>query len=247
MKYELAEYHNNTPEEELLKDLRRVARKLKRKCFSIKEYAALGKYDFSTYFYRFGSWSGPMRKAGLQSYPLFRRITDELLFENIKHVWDSLGKQPTQKQMKSPLSKHVLTTYLNRFGTWRKALKAFVQYINTPRAKRKSKANAPEYVAPERIGMARRRANKKTIHARMRYLTITRDKRRCQRCGKAPTLSNRITLDVEHITPFNEGGKTVLENLRTICSACLEKKKQRQKKSKRVSARSERATRRKAA
>jgi len=53
--------------------------------------------------------------------------------------------------------------------------------------------------------------------ARLRFLVFRRDAYTCQYCGrKAP----EFPLHVDHIVPWSKGGATVLENLRTACSAC---------------------------
>lgn len=57
------------------------------------------------------------------------------------------------------------------------------------------------------------------MNADMRYRVLKRDNSRCQRCG-ATALTDGVSLHVDHIVPVSKGGKTVLENLQTLCEAC---------------------------
>ena len=52
----------------------------------------------------------------------------------------------------------------------------------------------------------------------LRYDILKRDGFRCQICGR--TATDGITLEVDHIVPISRGGKTVAENLRTLCKEC---------------------------
>jgi hypothetical protein len=41
-----------------------------------------------------------------------------------------LGRQPRYLEMQKPLSKYVAGAYAYKFGTWRKALEKFIEYVN---------------------------------------------------------------------------------------------------------------------
>lgn len=58
------------------------------------------------------------------------RISEEELFQNIEEIWVKLGRQPRNTEIQKPFSKYSAGTYEKRFGTWLKALKKFVAYIN---------------------------------------------------------------------------------------------------------------------
>ncbi|MCM1334688.1 MAG: HNH endonuclease [Bacteroides sp.] len=53
---------------------------------------------------------------------------------------------------------------------------------------------------------------------KLRYTILKRDGFRCKLCGR--TRDDGIQLEVDHIIPVAKGGKTVPENLRTLCKAC---------------------------
>jgi 5-methylcytosine-specific restriction endonuclease McrA len=130
MKFELEEYHRGITDEELIADLKRVANELNKKSVSFLRYNERGKYHSSTLARRFGSWSEVLKRAGLQMNRNPLRISEEELFQNIEEIWVKLGRQPRNTEIQKPLSKYSAGTYEKRFGTWRKALKRFVSYIN---------------------------------------------------------------------------------------------------------------------
>jgi 5-methylcytosine-specific restriction endonuclease McrA len=55
-----------------------------------------------------------------------------------------------------------------------------------------------------------------TNHLRMTVLR--RDAFRCRMCGA--TASDGAQLHVDHINPVSRGGRTVSENLQTLCAPC---------------------------
>lgn len=52
----------------------------------------------------------------------------------------------------------------------------------------------------------------------LRYNILKRDGFRCQICGRSQ--KDGVKLVVDHILPIAKGGKTVPENLRTLCNTC---------------------------
>jgi len=52
----------------------------------------------------------------------------------------------------------------------------------------------------------------------LRYDVLKRDAFRCVICGR--TARDGVKLHVDHIRPVSKGGKTELNNLRTLCDAC---------------------------
>jgi 5-methylcytosine-specific restriction endonuclease McrA len=54
----------------------------------------------------------------------------------------------------------------------------------------------------------------------LRFRVLQRDQFRCKRCGRSPATELGCVLHVDHITAFSKGGRTVFENLETLCSHC---------------------------
>lgn len=53
---------------------------------------------------------------------------------------------------------------------------------------------------------------------KLRYQVLQRDGHRCAICGRSA--EDGVTLEVDHIFPVSKGGKTELNNLRTLCRDC---------------------------
>jgi hypothetical protein len=54
----------------------------------------------------------------------------------------------------------------------------------------------------------------------LRFKVLQRDRFRCRLCGQSPASELSCKLHVDHIIPFSKGGKTIFENLQTLCSQC---------------------------
>ena len=52
----------------------------------------------------------------------------------------------------------------------------------------------------------------------LRYNVLRRDRFRCQICGT--TAKDGAELEIDHIIPVSKGGKTVMDNLQTLCKRC---------------------------
>jgi hypothetical protein len=107
----LEEYHRNTPDNELIDDLKSVAVKLKKSTVTISEYSENGKFHPSTLQRRFGSWFRVLELAELEASRSKFNISEEELFVNLEKVWTKLGRQPKYIEMKKPLSEYSVGTY----------------------------------------------------------------------------------------------------------------------------------------
>ena len=58
------------------------------------------------------------------------------------------------------------------------------------------------------------------LTARLRWKILQRDDFRCVLCGADAAADKSVRLDIDHALPIARGGKTVPENLRTLCSRC---------------------------
>ena len=65
---------------------------------------------------------------------------------------------------------------------------------------------------------ARRRRERALMTPKLRYDILKRDGFRCTICGRGA--ADGVKLEVDHIRPVSKGGKTVPENLRTLCFDC---------------------------
>lgn len=197
--------------EELITDLRRVAQVLGVMTISQPQYAAHGRYDMRNLSRRLGGWNAALTAAGLEAtyegeYP------DERLFANILTLWQHLGRQPRRAELANPPSEISQSPYSRRFGSWTRALEAFVEW-----------ANAADVVPMSSITTSSQDNKRKTPRdpsLRLRFRVLNRDNFTCCGCGRSPATTPGTKLHIDHVTPWSKGGETVLENLRTLCSNC---------------------------
>jgi 5-methylcytosine-specific restriction endonuclease McrA len=181
-----------------------------------RKFDKYGKVNSTTFYKRFTSWGNALAVAGLSNRFDDSKIafTDEERFENLLTTWTALGRQPLYREMAEPPSLIAVDSYVKRWGSWRKALEAFVDRVNqdAPNETRSvSKTSASKKVSAKRTP--------RNIPLGLRYTVLNRDRFRCVVDGRSPA-THPVTLHVDHIKPWAEGGETVLENLRTLCSDC---------------------------
>lgn len=206
---------------ELINDLKRVAGILNKKSVTQNEYKSLGKYDSAPLVRTFGSWFKALEKTGLEKTRTLG-VTNEEYFENLEEIWTKLGRQPNYAEIEKPFSKYSAGAYERRFGSWRKALEAFIEYINhgenEPIKKEEQKSLPAEKLDVE--AQNTKHKTNRTINWRLRFIVMKRDNFKCKKCGRSPATDPTIILHVDHKDAWANGGETVLENLQTLCSKC---------------------------
>ena len=207
MKFQLEPHHRNISAQELIDDLIRVAKELGQDKVTINQYNDKGHFHNTTFNRRFDSWFKALEKAGLQKTRTLN-ITSEELFENLVEVWTKLGRQPKYNDLTKDISKYSSGTYEKRFGGWRKALEAFVNWVN-------------EGITPDLQEVTANKTTKRTprnINWRLRAMVLMKDGAFCRLCGATP--QDGAKLHVDHIKPWTNGGETILENLQILCEKC---------------------------
>ena len=216
----------------LINDLLRVSKLLDKKMVTSPEYYEHGKYSSPTITERFGSWSNFVEKAGLEQTGFIKRIEDEELFNEIERIWTSLGRQPTTTDLKKGISKYSLDSFSRRFGGWRNALTAFINYIKSDDSDETENTDNSENneevlksFDSEEIQVLKNKKfllkrTTRNINLKLRFKVLLRDNFKCCYCGASPAKDPNIILHVDHILPWSKGGETVIENLQTACSTC---------------------------
>jgi hypothetical protein len=205
--FEVKLQRRNIPEDELIKDLVKVASQLSKSSLTTREYIGLGQFSLDVYVRNFGSWLSALEKAGL-SKNFNRNISDDELFENLSRVWVESGKQPSFHTLKQSNSKYSSATYVYRFKTWNQALTAFAAWASDG-------ASMQPYVVEPAANFSRA---PRAISWRLRARVLMRDGATCQMCGASP--QSGAKLHVDHLIPWSRGGQTTLENLRILCVQC---------------------------
>ncbi len=207
------------PVGELLSDLKRVADSLERRTVTREQYRVHGHFGNATISRRFGSWGAALKAAGLKPTGWKPPATEEDLFDNMANVWEHVGRQPKHKDFRRPISRYSNTTYVNRFGSWRGALEAFVTAANAKREPGLTENTKPLPIKAKAQQQPAHRTGRDPSW-RLRFLVMRHDNFACRLCGASPAKDPSVSLHVDHIHPWSEGGETVFSNLQTCCEPC---------------------------
>jgi len=157
----------------------------------------------STITRKFGKWSNLLDAVGLKPVPHGRRHSDEECFENIVALWTHYGRQPHFDELGRAPSTVGSKAYVRRWGGWRKALAAFINFIN--QTQQQSDDNSPipteadqdSTKFPDPLTTLTPRA----LSLALRYRILLRDRFRCRISGRSPARDVGIELHVDHIIP----------------------------------------------
>jgi len=219
VKFELDEYHRNVTDDALLEDLRRVAAIANKGRVTWDGYKLLGgKYGSATIASRFGSWNKALGLAGL-TVSKHHKVSDEAIFANLESVWRHLGRQPRREETCKPLSSFDGSSYERRFGSWRKALEAFIRFINKAEQDGDVPVEAISGVEPSDAVKTSTRSTRH-INWRTRFLVMRRDDFKCCYCGRSPSNNPGLELHIDHVKAWSKDGPTTMDNLRTACNMC---------------------------
>ena len=213
----------NVADVDYIQDIQCVAKRLGKNSVTMAEYNDSGKYSASAVADRFGTWLKALTIAGLQKTRNIG-ITEDEYFRNLENVWRTLGRQPSGPDMRKPLSLYSVDAYVDRFGTWRKALEAFVNYINqepvTASSDESQTSDVTTAVSQTSQPSQVSKKSARNISWRLRFLVMRRDGFRCRNCGRSPANEPGVVLHVDHKNAWSKGGPTDYENLQTLCSVC---------------------------
>jgi Homing endonuclease associated repeat/HNH endonuclease len=200
-------------ERELIDAVRDVARDKDTKYLASRDFERLTGIAEGTVARRFGSWRAFCEAAGL--LPRYSRsISREELFKNLEVVWLSLGRQPTAKEMKQPLSAISAGRYSRAFSKpWFDICVEFLSW--------RTGASLEEIGRRESV-LLQPSANRvpRSISLSTRYEVLKRDGFRCQICGRSPAIQAGCVLHLDHVRHWSAGGTSEAANLRTLCGEC---------------------------
>ncbi len=217
MKYQIA---RDLTDEQLIAELQRIALELSSDMLTKLEFDSRSDISSSAPSRRFGSWNKALRAAGLKPVSMGRRHTEEDFHENLLNVWMHFGRQPKWREMKSHPSVITPGAYSKRWGSWTKALFAFLASVNTEQSEKcatHSQAR-PKLITPQ--AKSSRPEDRRKPSLSLRYGVLMRDNFKCLLCGNSPATDPKCKLHVDHIVPFSKNGQTVQSNLRTLCVDC---------------------------
>lgn len=211
------------PNEELFSEIRRVASLAPASEGLTREFFDRNaRFHSAALHRRFGSWTRALASAGLNVVPHGRRHRDDDYFENLLTVWTHHGRQPYHREMNLPPSRISAGAYEKKYGTWKRALRAFVEMINESGGDETSGSRVPQPSVVEQVQPTPRvtRINADKLSLGLRYSILRRDRFRCALCGRSPSTVLGLELHVDHIVHRSRGGTNDELNLRTLCNQC---------------------------
>jgi len=195
-------------DDQLLNSLRDAAEANSGTYLTAREFSKEhGTCTVQTICSRFGTWNRALVAAGLKTSNTFYHSV-QALFENLADVWTKLEKQPSQGDMKKPLSKVPFVTYRRRFGSWTSTMFHFNAWIHS-----KNKDAFEDFFSVKF-------RQSRDVRKGLRYKILERDNSTCKMCGASPRKDPEVTLHIDHIIPSSKGGDSSPENLQTLCQAC---------------------------
>ena len=214
--------NNEITKDILINELKNVSKILGTTCFSQKEFIENCNIGRTVFSKKFGSFNKVMNEIGFTTPLKSRKYSDDERYENLLNVWVFYGRQPNYKEMLKPPSKVGPKAYVVRWGSWKKALLAFLKKINSEIIVTDSDIiNTPANNVKEKIDTKNNsKEDKREIPIGLRFNILKRDKYKCTICGRSPASTFGIELHIDHIIPFSKGGRTVENNLRTLCNQC---------------------------
>lgn len=211
--------------EDLILEINRIAKLLNKNSITREEFTINKQISNSAKVEKlFWTWSNAIKESGLTIERIQKRNSEEDYFENLFLVWSHYGRQPTITEMWELPSIISWKSYSYRFWNYRKALEAFVDYINKENIEQQSPTEDTwtkitySKTHPEKIETKHKTG--RTINWRLRFIVMKRDNFKCKGCGRNPATNPNIILHVDHIKAWANWGETVLENLQTLCSVC---------------------------
>jgi len=210
MKFELKPNNRNPKEADLIADIKRVAALLNKTTLTTTEYNYHGRWHVDTPIRHFKQWNIALEASGLMVSKRINIPATEL-FDNLKNIWILKGRQPYSSEIVKPFSQFDLSVYTRKFGSWRKALEAFVNNMSNDSA---------EFDYNYEISDTENIDRQRNVNLRLRFFIMQRDNFKCTKCGRSPATDSKIILHIDHKIPWSKGGKTNIENLQTLCSDC---------------------------
>ena len=139
------------------------------------------------------------------------KATDEELCTILIELWtktlEKHGRSPLRRELGDFGYAVSSDTFTRRFGSWKKALGAAANSVQT--------SDEEPSGATASLEEQREPNTRKALSVRKRFLVFKRDRYKCRICSRSG-----VELEVDHIISVAKGGKDRLDNLQTLCFDC---------------------------
>lgn len=213
------------PRDEMIKELKKVAEFYKFIRFTRHDYDRVAKLcKGSSVLAEFKTWQNALDSIGIRLTP--KKVDCNIihikeLFDEMERIWKLLGHRPSKIEWDLSKPKYSYSTYKQRFNGWVNACLKFIEYKMGKPVSGDSNYNFGK--KPSKLEIKadiKNQEKKREIPLKLRLKVMQRDNFRCSYCGKSPATSRVTVLHIDHIRPYSKGGKTTLDNLRTLCAEC---------------------------
>lgn len=207
----------------ILDELKRVAQHYGLRTFTRHEFDAVSERCKGTVVLRaFGSWGAALSATGLQlkqhRNPRRDQIPVDALLSELGRIWGQLGHRPSKAEWEASDACYSYTTYKTRFGGWLNACGEYIDYASS--VVLQNNGSAQERAEEPTRFKTIPKEQKRNIPLKLRLGVFQRDRFRCVLCGRSPATDPGVTLHIDHVSAFSQGGETTLENLQTLCKDC---------------------------
>ncbi|TAF13106.1 MAG: HNH endonuclease [Alphaproteobacteria bacterium] len=216
----LAQKSKQLNDQEIINELKRVAELQKNIPLTTEFFKQHSNIGLEVLRNRFGSWKQALSKAEIKCSNMGKRYTDEECHENMLEVWTYYTRPPKYQEMNKPPSIVGSKAYITRFGSWNNALYEFVRRTESDVANEPNQKLISIQINTEIKQAKKPTSERREIPLGLRYKILKQDSFKCRICGNSPATDVSCKLHVDHIHPFSKEGKTVEENLRTLCAKC---------------------------
>lgn len=203
-------------DESLLKEVRRIASLAQGHRLTIDFFERNGRCSYAIIKNRFGGISKALQRAGMDSGDFHRNVPDKELLRELKRIWDIVlqreGRRPYKRDLVKYRSAFSQGPYYRRWGSWIRACEALLEW--------EEEIPSINVSVADRQLQKSKRLVKKPIPLRIRYAILMRDRFTCRYCGRSPSTTQRLEVDVDHIIPESKGGTLDPNNLQTLCREC---------------------------
>jgi hypothetical protein len=208
---------NDYSDESIFSELHRIRTFVGKETVTIEDVEKNGRLSYAVIKKRFGGLRVALIQAGIKTTIAQKHPSTDQLLEDLGAVWDATltheGRRPYRRDLRKYGARYSSNTYERHFGSWIKACEALLEWEGSKHNSAILSVTVTEEERP-------RRKQKRPIPLRIRYAILMRDRFTCKRCGRSPSTTPGLEVDVDHIKPEAKGGTLENSNLQCLCSDC---------------------------